>query len=73
MVIDGVTGELRGADRAMQLAVKARLIEDGAVTDEFDLREGDGFCMGFHGWRDGDFGDWPVTVAARARMRLYVL
>ena len=32
------------------------------VVAAIDLREGDGMCMGYHGWREGDFGKHPVAV-----------
>jgi len=31
-----------------------------------DLARGDGFCMGYHGWLEGDFGKDPVAVAKAA-------
>lgn len=33
---------------------------DSAVIDELDLANGDGMCLGYHGWREGDFGADPV-------------
>jgi hypothetical protein len=30
---------------------------------EVDLRQGDGMCMGYHGWLEGDYGKHPVAVA----------
>lgn len=29
---------------------------------ELDLRQGDGMCIGYHGWREGDFGKHPIAV-----------
>ena len=63
MVIDGVTGGLRSENRAVELAMLARLVEGDTIIEELNLAEGDGFCMGFHGWREGDFGELPVVVA----------
>jgi hypothetical protein len=31
------------------------------TISDCDLADGDGMCMGFHGWRDGDFGQNPVV------------
>ena len=25
------------------------------------MRHGDGMCMGYHGWREGDFGEHPIA------------
>jgi hypothetical protein len=37
--------------------------ENGGVLSEVDLRNGDGMCMGYHGWLEDDFGKDPVAVA----------
>lgn len=66
MVVDGVTGALRGSELCVDLRVIARLTRriDGRdeVVEELDLRNGDGASMGYHAWRDGDFGDAPVAI-----------
>lgn len=64
MVIDGVTGSLRNDTQAVELSVTARLLEtdSGDVVAEVDLREGDGMCMGYHGWLDGDYGEDLVAI-----------
>ncbi len=62
MVVDGVTGAVRGDDIAVELSLVARVVEAGTVTQRLDLGDGDGFCMGFHRWRVGDFGEWPLTA-----------
>lgn len=56
MQIDGVSGGLRGADVEIKLTFGVDLIRDDAVVANVDLRNGDGMCMGFHSWADGDFG-----------------
>lgn len=62
MVADGVSGSLRGERGAVRLALSARLMgPDGENLQSLDLAEGDGMCMGFHGWREGDFGRDPVV------------
>jgi len=65
MVLDGVTGQLTSATHEVAIKVVARLMEVGAQNArplcEVDLFHGDGMCMGFHGWRAGDFGEHPVA------------
>jgi hypothetical protein len=64
MVLDGVTGALQSTEHRLDLQVLARLTTrspDG--TDrvaKLDLAEGDGLCMGYHGWLEGDFGSDPI-------------
>ena len=63
MVIDGVSGVLRNDTQSVELSVIARLLDskDRKVQAEIDLQEGDGMCMGYHGWLEGDFGEDPVA------------
>ena len=68
MVIDGVTGGISNASCTVSIEFIARLVargdsEDGGVLSEIDLRNGDGMCMGYHGWCEGDFGNHPIVVA----------
>ena len=66
LVIDGVTGGLSGGDLRFELHVAARLLRQirgkREVVEELDLADGDGMCMGFHGWLEGDFGPEPVAT-----------
>jgi len=68
MVIDGVTGGISNAnhnlfvDFIVRLAKRKDSIDDG-ILSEVDLRHGDGMCMGYHGWLEGDFGKLPVAVS----------
>lgn len=67
MVIDGVTGSLSNSKFAVDVRFTAQLIkrvddEDGEVLREVDLHNGDGMCMGYHGWLEGDFGEDDVAV-----------
>jgi hypothetical protein len=67
-VIDGVSGRISNANYNVYLDFFARLakrknsMDDGLLL-EVDLRQGDGMCMGYHGWLEGDYGKHPVTVA----------
>jgi len=68
MVIDGVTGGLQNQELAINLkvAVHLRRLAPAEFTDpvaEVDLSKGDGMCMGYHGWLEGDFGKDPVVVS----------
>ena len=58
MVIDGVSGELANAQHRVGLAVAAQLTElDSEKTiAEVNLADGDGMCIGYHQWLQGDFG-----------------
>lgn len=67
MVIDGVSGGVRNASRSVHVDFIVRLTtrsdsERGVVLSEVDLRQGDGMCMGYHGWREGDFGNTPIAA-----------
>lgn len=61
MLIDGVTGRLHGDGREVRLDVSASLMEHGKIVERISLSEGDGMCMGFHAWQEGDFGGRAVT------------
>ena len=71
-VIDGVTGGLSNEDHTVYIDFVVRLATcresgDGRVLSEIDLRDGDGMCMGYHGWLEGDFGAYPLaTLQARS-------
>jgi hypothetical protein len=64
MVIDGVTGGLSNAKLRLSLQTKVQLesVGDGSLVEELDLFKGDGMCMGYHRWKEGDYG--PVRPAA---------
>jgi hypothetical protein len=66
-VIDGVTGGVSNANHTVYIDFIVRLAArdnsiTGSVLSEIDLRQGDGMCMGYHGWLEGDFGKDPVAV-----------
>jgi hypothetical protein len=61
MVIDGVTGALRKHDTSVSLSMSVRLQQGEDILQEMDLLDGDGACMGYHSWREGDFGQHPVA------------
>ncbi len=69
MVIDGVTGGLGNSEHLVHLETKVCLDAKGsnAPIESLALRDGDGMCMGFHGWRDGNFGRDPVLAPMSRR------
>jgi hypothetical protein len=69
MVIDGVTGGVSNAKLRLSLQTKVQLrtVGDGSLVQEIDLFQGDGMCMGFHGWKDDDYGG--VRPAVRKRKK----
>ena len=64
MVIDGVSGTIANQVQHVELNVQARLVDSqrSNVVAAIDLKDGDGMCMGYHGWLEGDFGAHPVAV-----------
>jgi hypothetical protein len=61
MLIDGVSGGIANEERAVGLRFLVEIREGGRVTYSLDLSEGDGMCMGFHGWREGTSGSSPCS------------
>lgn len=71
MVADGVSGHLSNELDEISLALLVRHSRksssgDSAVVEELDLQNGDGMCMGIHGWHAGDFGEPPPAVVRDA-------
>jgi hypothetical protein len=66
MVLDGVAGGLSNATHSVSLQTFVRLCERGPGGERevarLDLFNGDGFCMGYHGWLQGDFGRTAVAM-----------
>jgi hypothetical protein len=64
MIVEGVTGALGNSDHTVDLHLVVRLCDadNGEPIEALNLRDGDGACMGFHGWREGDFGKVPVAA-----------
>ncbi|HJT35307.1 MAG TPA: hypothetical protein VJ783_24995, partial [Pirellulales bacterium] len=68
MVVDGVSGGIRNASRMLYVDFVVRFAESGdsagaRLLSEVDLRQGDGMCMGYHGWLEGDFGKDPIAIS----------
>jgi hypothetical protein len=64
MVLDGVTGGLRNGQECVSLKteVQLRTAASNSVVYSLDLFDGDGMCMGYHGWKVGDYGEAAVIV-----------
>lgn len=61
-VIDGVPMNLRNSTYSVDVSMIVGLGRGRETIEEFDLRNGDGVCMGFHMWKEGDFGHDPVAI-----------
>ncbi|NLS98059.1 MAG: hypothetical protein GXX96_38505 [Planctomycetaceae bacterium] len=65
-LVDGVTGGLSNGDERVDLTMIVRYssrLPSGEMQQQYalDLSEGDGMCMGIHGWLESDFGMDPVA------------
>jgi hypothetical protein len=58
-ILDGVIDPIRNDQLDLEFALLARLREtsSGSTVDEVELGpSGEGLCIGFHAWVEGDFG-----------------
>lgn len=62
MQIDGVSEPLIGEEHEVQLNFGVSLWRGETMVESLDLSEGDGMCIGYHGWLEGDFGEDPVLA-----------
>jgi hypothetical protein len=62
MVADGVTGALASEKHSVSVKLTVSLSDrlEGEEIERIDLSKGDGMCMGYHGWHEGDFGEEPL-------------
>lgn len=64
MIMDGVTGSLSNEDYVVTFKNMIRLENNGKIIQEINTFDGDGMCMGFHNWKEDDFGEdnlYPVV------------
>ncbi|GGA82123.1 hypothetical protein [Puia dinghuensis] len=61
MILDGVTGGLQNDQYAVSMESIIKLKRNGETIQEINTFDGDGMCMGFHGWKENDFGDNELT------------
>jgi hypothetical protein len=62
MTMDGVTGTLQNDNYKVRIQSKILLESKGEIVQEIDTLNGEGMCMGFHSWKDGDFGEDEVCI-----------
>jgi len=60
MMMDGVTGTLTNEEYRVSIESKILLERKDEIIQEINTIDGDGMCMGFHGWKEGDFGEDPI-------------
>ena len=67
MVFDGDSGALANETQQVVLEAAVSLMtmtEEGPqVLESLKLADGDGMCMGYHGWLEGDYGE--ATIATK--------
>lgn len=63
MIADGVSGRLQSERHAVTLETRVRLHEkqSGATIEDLALSDGDGMCMGYHGWLESDYGSDAIA------------
>jgi hypothetical protein len=57
MMMDGVSGTLGNDEYLVRIESKILLEKNEIIIEEISTLEGEGMCMGFHGWKEGDFGN----------------
>lgn len=63
MLLDGVTGQGIDASHGIRYVLAGQVVRHDKprpsdVLEEYEIApDGDGLCMGFHSWVEGDFGD----------------
>ncbi len=66
MILDGVSGRLENSDFRVSLETKIVLTqktddEKDIILAQVNLMEGDGMCVGYHRWLEGNFGQVPIA------------
>lgn len=64
MIIEGIPAPFQNESERLELEMRVRLsrrLGDIEIAS-LSLAQGDGMCMGYHGWIEGDFGDQPLTA-----------
>lgn len=60
MIMDGVSGTLQNDTYEISIESNLVLTRDRQIIQTINTLDGDGMCMGFHGWKEDDFGTDPV-------------
>lgn len=63
MMMDGVTGSLSNEQYSVTIKHVIQLNQNGETVQEINTLDGDGICMGFHGWLEGDYGEEEIFPA----------
>jgi len=67
MIMDGVTGTLQNSEYTVRIESKILLEKKGGILQEINTLEGDGMCMGFHSWKEGDFGEDDIYMQSHRK------
>lgn len=62
MQMDGVFDSLENEKYRLELQTNIVLFEEEEVIEELNTIDGDGMCMGFHGWIKNDFGQAELLI-----------
>lgn len=62
MQMDGIFGVLENENYRLDLQTNIVLYKDDKVVEELNTLDGDGMCMGFHGWIENDFGSDEIVT-----------
>lgn len=57
MIMDGVTGSLTNNEYTVNIDSIIKLEKNGETILEINTLRGAGMCMGFHGWKENEFGE----------------
>jgi hypothetical protein len=57
MIMDGVSGTLENSEYRVQIENRIVLEKDNKIVQELNTLDGDGMCMGFHSWKQNEFGE----------------
>lgn len=61
MLLDGVFSPFDNEQYEVSIDTRILLTKkDGEIVKAINTLDGDGMCMGFHGWKEGDFGEDPI-------------
>lgn len=61
MQIDGVFDDLENQEYRLALQNHIVLYQNNKVLIDLNLLHSDGMCMGFHDWKEQDFGEHQIT------------
>jgi len=65
MIMDGVTGCLKNDQYSVSIESIIKLKRNGETIQEINTFDGDGMCVGFHGWKENHKIRTPRLVISR--------